>query len=108
MENNINSENQRKSFKELIEQFPPEFRLLAEQYCEKHMIDTVNMINNFIESDNGYNINDMEESSRNLFFSILEIAHNWGFYGGMEFTLAPDQEYNPRNIKINLNKDYGR
>ena len=108
MENNsnINSENQnqRKTFKELIEQFPPEFRLLSEQFCEKHMVDTINMISDFIDSNDKYNISisNMDKAERDLFFSVLEIAHNWGFYGGMEFTLAPDQEYKQKNLKIKI------
>lgn len=84
-------ENDRKSFKQQLEELPPEFTLFMEEYREDHFKDLIKLVTN--EFDLLKEFEQMTTEEQNKVIEIFKVFHNFGFYGGVSYTLDPQQRY---------------
>jgi len=82
-----------KLFKEQLESLGPEFGAAMEKYREGHFGDMFRYIVHIYSLEN--EIGRMTPDEQQQFIDICKILHNFGFYGGVSFTLDPDKEYDP-------------
>jgi len=80
-----------KLFKEQLEEIGPEFAIAMEKYRESHFGDIFRyLVYTFKLESELAKMNDQEQQQ---FIDMCKIMHNYGFYGGVSFTLDPDKEY---------------
>lgn len=83
-----------RTFKEQLESVPQEFTVYMEEYREAHFIDLIAMLNR--EFNLSQLIEDMSEEEQDAVIKIFKTLHNFGFYGGVSYTLDPQQLYVPK------------
>lgn len=86
-----------KSFKEQIEELPPEFALYMEEYREEHFTDLIKLITKTFNLIEEFEKMTIEEQNRVI--EIFKAFHNFGFYGGVSYTLDPQQKYIPKHLE---------
>lgn len=88
---------QLKTFKEQIEELPPEFTLYMEEYREDHFKDLIRLAYKEFDLEKEFNLMTVEE--QNKVVEVFKVFHNFGFYGGVSYTLDPQQRYVPKYSK---------
>ncbi len=90
-------EKHRREFKEQIEELPEEFLIALEEYKEAHFVDTVAYALSLLGENNDFS--KLSDQEKDGLLEIFRVLHHYGFYGGVSFTLDPDQEYVSPNQK---------
>lgn len=80
-----------KTFDEQLAELPPEFAIFMEQYREDHFMDLINLIDK--EFNLSEELKEMTVDEQNKIVEIFKVFHNFGFYGGVSYTLDPQQRY---------------
>ena len=91
-DNNITIKPQ-KMFKEQLEEFGPEFAIAMEKYRETHFGDMFRFLVHSFKLEK--ELKSMNNNEQEEFINMCKMMHNFGFYGGVSFTLDPDVEYEP-------------
>lgn len=90
----MTTEEKIKTFKEQLEELPPEFTLFMEEYREDHFKDLIKYVINVFELEKEFKNMTTEEQNKTI--ELFKVFHNFGFYGGVAYTLDPQQKYQPK------------
>lgn len=93
--NKMAEEIKKRSLDEKIQELPKEFLLFGEQYKDKHFEKTLDLVNKVLENGG---INTLEEKYKNGFITLFRMIHAWGFYAGMDYTIAPWEKYDENEL----------
>lgn len=87
-------EEKYKSFKEQLEELPPEFTLFMEEYREDHFSDLIKYVVDIFDLKNEFENMTVEEQNKTI--ELFKVFHNFGFYGGVAYAIDPQQKYNKK------------
>lgn len=90
-------EEKYKTFKDQIEELPPEFALYMEEYREEHFTDLIKLVTKEFDLIKEFEQMTLEE--QNKVIELFKTFHNFGFYGGVSYTLDPQQRYIPKYLE---------
>lgn len=88
-------------FKQQLESLPGEFTMALEEYRESHYHYILNTILKQYKLDEY--IKTLPIQDQQGLFNLFESLHNFGFFGGVSFTLNPDIKFGEVISNINDN-----
>lgn len=78
-------------FKQQLESLPGEFTMALEEYREAHYHYILNLLLHYYKLDEYIPTLPIEDQQG--LFTLFESLHNYGFFGGVSFTLNPDVKF---------------
>ena len=98
-----NNETTNNSFIDKMNEMPPEFIIALENYRELHFNDVLYYLFKILGDKNDFF--SMPQETQEVLMNLFMKLHNWGFYGGVNFTLDPGQEYKPQYLEEQQNQE---